>query len=161
MVVANAQFVRIASLRARRNREKLGFGPVKIVPGCSKIRPGASQNNPKTIRMTNKSPTKSQEAGTSEKKAPKDGKCANIVPTWQDLEYHFEVFWPPLVRRAACSARRVKSYCILCLHYHTAFPNLMLNPTAFYACITILHFLIPCAAHVPPRCRGETKSQSK
>ena len=28
------------------------------------------------------------------------------------------------IRRAACSARRVKPYCILCLPYHTAFPFL-------------------------------------
>ena len=83
--------------RATKPR-KMRFRGFKISFGQSKIRPGASQNGQKTTSMSNKSPTRSQEAGKSEKDTPKNGKCANIVPTWQDFEIDFEAFPPPLVK---------------------------------------------------------------
>ena len=35
------------------------------------------------------------------------------------------------------------------------------NPTAFYACINILLYIIPCASHVPPRCRWRRKAEGE
>ena len=74
VVFANAKFVRIASLRARQNLEKLRFRPSKMVPGRSKIGPGATQNAKKKMNMSKKRFANAQEASKSEKKTPKSEK---------------------------------------------------------------------------------------
>ena len=51
--------------------------------------------------MSNKRATSAQEAAKSEKKTPKSAKCANIVPSWRDLQFHFGRSWPPLVRKCS------------------------------------------------------------
>ena len=65
-------------------------------PGRSKIRPGATPNGKKTINMSKKHPTDTQETAKSAKKTPKSEKCANMVPTWRSLDLDLGSFWPPL-----------------------------------------------------------------
>ena len=92
-----AMFSHCKPARATKPR-KMRFRRFKIGPGQSKIRFGASQNGQKTTSMSNKNLTRGQEAAKSEKETPKNGKCANIVPSWRDFELYFGTSPPPLVR---------------------------------------------------------------
>ena len=85
----------------------------KTLPRPPKIEPTATPSPKKTTNMSQKSARSVREPAKSEKKAPKSEKCANMSPTWPRSDLHFGRSWPPLrkeIRRAACSARRVKSY---------------------------------------------------